>query len=73
MGWVESASTRVKFGAVSWVVSTPRPSVPASLHLLTQAKPVRFVSVGAPALHTPYLLVLIHGTQGIGVWSAEVC
>ncbi len=39
-GRVELASPRVKHGDVLWVVSTPRPPVPASLHLLAlQIKP----------------------------------
>ncbi len=38
-------------GDVSWVVITPRPPVPASLHLLA-IHPVRFESAGASTLHT---------------------
>ncbi len=70
---LEAASPREKLGDVSWVVSTPRFPVPASLHLLAlQLKPsllARLESAGASVLHTPSLLVLIQVTvtQWIGV------
>ncbi len=66
---LEPASPRENRGDISWVVSTPMPSVPAP-----QLKPrllVRFESAGAYALH-----ILPFGfnpenaamrTQGIGV------
>ncbi len=43
------------------------PGVAAFVGFAAQAKPVRFESAGTSALHTPSFLVLIQGTQGIGV------
>ncbi len=47
-------------GDVSWVVSTPESPV---IGCAAQAKPVKFESAGASALHTPSLLVLIQVTR----------
>ncbi len=61
MGRVEPGSPRAKLGDVSWVVSTLRSSVLASLHyLVLQLKPNRS-GLRAPErpLFTPYHLVLI--------------
>ncbi len=70
-GRVEPASPR--HGDVSWV---PSPRVAAHIGFAAQVKPARFVRAGAPALHTlPFGFNPgdATGTQGIGVWSAEVC
>ncbi len=45
----------------------PSPGAAAFTGFAAQAKPVRFVSARVSALHTPSVLVLIQGTQGIGV------
>ncbi len=50
-GRVEPASPREKHGAVSW--AAPSPGVAAFISFVAQAKPVRFESAGASALHTP--------------------
>ncbi len=72
---LEAASPMENHGDASWVVSTPRPSsgVAAFIGFASQAKPVRFESAGASALHKPSLFVLIEVTQGIGVCSTGVC
>ncbi len=64
---IEPASPRVNHGDVSWVVSTPRSQVPVPLHLLALQLNLGLLSLFGlnPGDAT--------GTQGIGVWSAEVC
>ncbi len=66
---IEPSSPREKHGDILWVLSTPRSPVPVSLHLLAfHLKPSQS-SLRAPE-HSPFkpsLLVLIQGTQGIGV------
>ncbi len=52
---LEPASPRENYGDVSWVVSSPRcpsPGVAAFIGFAAQAKPARFESAGASALHT---------------------
>ncbi len=67
---LEPASPREKHGDVSWVGSTLRYPVPASLHLLAlwQLKP-SLSGLSAPELplFTPSLSVLIQVTQWVGV------
>ncbi len=53
----------------SYHAEVPSPDVSAFIDFAAQAKPVQFVSAEASALHTGDAT----GTQGIGVWSAEVC
>ncbi len=47
--------------------AVPSPGVAAFIGFAAQAKLVRFESAGASALHTPSFLVLIQGTQEVGV------
>ncbi len=65
--WVERALPR--HGDVSWVGSTLRPSVPASLHLVALQLKSSLLGLREPELplFTLSLLVLIQGTQKIGV------
>ncbi len=60
-GRVEPASPRAKHGDVSWVVNTPRSSVPTSLHLLALQLKLTMPGLRAPArpLFTLSFLVLI--------------
>ncbi len=73
-GGVDSASSRKTHGDVSWVVSTPRSPIPASLHLLAlQLKP-SLSGLRAPQhpLFTPSLLVLIQVTRrGLKGWEFD--
>ncbi len=68
---LEPASPREKHGDASWIGSTPRSPVPASLHLLAlQLKPVRFENAGVSVLqitHFSFNPGGATGTQGIGV------
>ncbi len=73
---VEPASSREKHGDVSWVYRVPSPDVTAYIGFAAQAKLARPESDGESAFHTllfGFIPVDATGTQGIGVWSAEVC
>ncbi len=73
-GWV-SITNEENHGDVSWVVSTPRSPVPASLHLLALQLKLFLHGLRAPLFTHSFFGFNpgdATGTQGIGVWSAEV-
>ncbi len=62
---LEPASPRENYGDVSWVVSTPRSPVPASLHLLALQPKPSLSGLRAPerSFFVPCIMVFIQVTQ----------